>query len=564
MASAIGRSVVWGTRFSKGPKSRRVYGALLAAAMLLMSAPAHEALASDPADSGGPKVKVIVTSDSADGARGKLKDKHSKIDADLPSVNGVEAEVSPGDLAALAADPTVTVTQNAPVFFTDLTTAAVTTRAPAAVFPQATGASSLVAGGTDGTGVNVAVLDTGIDPLPDFGNRLVAGVDLSGEGNPFQDSYGHGTFVAGLIAGNGTSSAGAYMGEAPGAGLVSVKVAGASGATDLATVLSGIQWVVANQPSLNIRVLNLSLGQVPITSSMLNPLDKAVESAWRVGIVVVASAGNAGPFNGTILAPGDDPLVITVGALDDNGTAAATDDASPAFSSVGPTSVDGWIKPDLLASGRSVVSLRAPGSTVDLVNPTAEVGPANFVGSGTSFSAAITSGAAALIVQGHPATEPNRVKARLLGTAGPGPTGNPFVDGHGSLNALAAASTTPARVQQAARPWAPPAPGTPASLQNSWQVSAWNPANWSGVNPDGSAWNGSAWASVGWNGSAWNSTAWNGSAWNGSAWNGSAWNGSAWNGSAWNGSAWNGSAWNGSAWNGSAWNGSAWNGSAWN
>jgi serine protease AprX len=288
---------------------------------------------------------------------------------------------------------------------------------PSAVFPQASQASSLVAAGTNGRGVNVAVIDTGIDNLPDFAGRLVGGVDLSGGNNPFADSYGHGTFVAGLIAGNGASSAGRYIGEAPGAGLVSVKVAGASGLTDMATVIAGLQWVVSNQARLGIRVVNLSLGVAPTSSTALNPLDRAAEAAWNSGIVVVTSAGNAGPFNGTIMSPGDDPLVITVGALDDKGTAAAADDTTPSFSGAGPTSPDGWFKPDLVASGRSVVSLRAPGSTIDTKNPTGRIGTANFVGSGTSFSAAITSGAAALVLQGHLTAAPDEVKGRFLATS---------------------------------------------------------------------------------------------------------------------------------------------------
>jgi serine protease AprX len=188
---------------------------------------------------------------------------------------------------------------------------------PTNVFPQVTGASSLVAAGVDGGGVNVAVIDTGIDNLPDFAGRLVGGVDLSGGNNPFVDSYGHGTFVAGLIAGDGASSGGKYVGEAPGAGLVSVKVAGATGTTDLGTVIAGLQWVIANRARLAIRVVNLSLGVPPTSSTVLDPLDQAAEAAWNAGIVVVTSAGNAGPFNGTIMSPGDDPLVITVGALDD-------------------------------------------------------------------------------------------------------------------------------------------------------------------------------------------------------------------------------------------------------
>src|SRR5207302_998226 len=195
------------------------------------------------------------------------------------------------------------------------TPAPAATRSPAAVFPQLTGADQLVTAGITGQGTTVAVLDTGISRLPDFSGRLVGGIDLSGEGNPFKDSFGHGTFVSGLIAGNGASSGGLYKGEAPGARLV--------------------------------------------------------------------SAGNAGPFNGTIMSPGEDPLVITVGALDDHGTVSPADDSVSDFSSVGPTMVDGWFKPDLATSGRSVVSLRTPGSTIDIKYPSARVGKANFVGSGT-------------------------------------------------------------------------------------------------------------------------------------------------------------------------------------
>src|SRR5207244_3286755 len=130
--------------------------------------------------------------------------------------------------------------------------------------------------------------------------------------------------------------------------------------------------------------------------------------------VVVTSAGNTGPMNGTITSPGDDPLVITAGALDDNGTAAAGDDTMSDFSAVGPTLVDGWFKPDLVTSGRSVVSLRAPGSTIDAANPSARIGSGNFVGSGTSFSAAITSGAAAQLIQTSPGSYgPDRIKGML-------------------------------------------------------------------------------------------------------------------------------------------------------
>src|SRR6266566_2649107 len=442
-------------------------------------------------------------------------------------IDGVEA-VIPADLEpALAALPGITVTPDVSVNVQD-TPESTGPDAPSDVFLGQTGATRLAAAGDAGQGVTVAVLDTGIDNLPDFSGRLVGGVDLTGGNNPFQDSYGHGTFVAGLIDGNGASSNGQYSGEAPGAKLVSIKVAGADGTTHLGTLISGLEWGVDHWSTYDIKVLNISLGFQPSQSTVNNPLDQAVEAVWNSGIAVVASTGNAGPFNGTILSPGDDPLVITTGALDDMATASTTDDEMNDFSSVGPTSPDGWVKPDLVTSGRSVVSLAAPGSTIYNNYPSARVGLANFVGSGTSFSAAITSGAAALVLADNPGLTPNQIKARLLGTTSPGPAGNPFADGHGALDAYAAATSGPMNFNQSAANLTPTSPGTTVSLSPSRPVDTWNTNLWSGT--------------------SWNQTPSNGWAWNGWAWSGRAWNDSAWNGSAWDGRAWNGRAWNSSAW----------------
>ncbi|MDQ1461066.1 MAG: serine protease AprX, partial [Actinomycetota bacterium] len=507
------------------------------APVTVLVTPAHRPDPYTSGDVGDPTAALVDASQRAEqtDAVGQRVADTAIVEKDLPAVSGVVAEVSPDQLAALKAQPDLVVTPNAPVAVEDASFPSAV-RAPAAVFPQTTGATTLWKNNVDGSGVAVAVLDTGITKLPDFGKRIIGGVDLSGEGNAFQDSYGHGTFVAGLIAGNGASSKGAYKGEAPGANLVSVKVAGATGVTDLATVISGINWVVSHRDQYGIRVLNISMGAIPTQSTVLNPLDQAVETAWQAGIAVVVSAGNAGPFNGTILSPGDDPLVITVGSLDDVGSTNPAQSAATTFSSVGPTNIDGWFKPDLVTSGRSVVSLRAPGSTIDRTYPTARIGTANFVGSGTSFSAAITSGAAAMLIEGAALSSgkgsgrvltSDEVKAQLLGTTVPGPVGNPMVDGHGALNVLGAVMLPGLELTQTVPTVATPV-GSDVDLHSTWALSSWN-------------------------GSSWNGSSWNGSSWNGSSWNGSSWNGSSWNGSSWNGSSWNGSSWNGSSWNGSSW-----------
>ena len=473
-------------------------------------------------------------------------------------------------MSLLNALPGISVTPDVSVNVQSATPESTGPHTPSDAFLQQTGATTLAADGDTGQGVTVAVLDTGIDNLPDFSGRLIGGVDLSGGGNAFQDGYGHGTFVAGLIAGDGASSNGQYSGEAPGANLVSIKVANANGDTDLATLIQGLQWAVDNEGTYNIKVLNISLGFKPSESTVLNPLDQAVEAAWNSGITVVCAAGNTGPSDGTILSPGDDPLAITVGALDDLAQPNVANDEMNDFSSVGPTSPDGWAKPDLVTSGRSVVSLAAPGSTVYNDNPSALIGSGNFVGSGTSFSSAIVSGAAALVLADNPNLTPDQVKARLLGTTNPGPVGNPYVDGHGALNAYAAATAGPMDFNQSSPPTAPASFSQTVSLSPLRGLSTWNSSLWSGTPWSGNGSSGGSGTLTGLLGNLLGgalggsgSGPGNGDNWVGSAWNGWAWTGSAWNNGGWTGSAWNGGGWSGSAWNGGGWDGSAWSSAAW-
>ncbi len=499
---------------------------------------------------------VIVTSTGLLSPVTSVLNLGGRVLSSLPIVNGVEATVLTPLVPILDALPGIQVTPDLQVSVQGTPQGA--THAPSDVFTEETGASTLAAAGDRGQGVTVAVLDTGIDNLPDFAGRLIGGVDLTGGGNAYHDGYGHGTFVAGLVAGNGASSGGQYVGEAPGANLVAIKVAGASGTTDMATVISGVQWAINNERAYGIKVLNMSLGFQPVDSTVTNPVDRAVEAAWNSGITVVTSAGNAGPFNGTILSPGDDPLAITVGALDDNATPSPGDDTMTTFSSVGPTSPDGRAKPDLVTSGRSVVSLAAPGSTINNGYPSARIGAGNFVGSGTSFSTAIASGAAALVLADNPGATPDQVKARLLGTAQPGPVGNPFVDGHGALDALAAATAPAMDFHQAATSLVLNLLGALVPLGGSPSVSTWNTSLWTGLNAVVVASTGAEWTGAEWTGSAWNGAEWTGRAWNGAAWNGAEWTGAEWTGSAWNGAEWTGSAWNGAEWTGAEWTGSAW------
>jgi serine protease AprX len=300
---------------------------------------------------------------------------------------------------------------------------------------------------------------------------------------------------------------------------------------------------------------------------------------------VVVAAGNSGPAAATITKPGDDPLVLSVGAYDDKGDTSDGNDTVPDWTSRGPTA-QGVDKPDVVAPGRTLVATRSYGSNVEQNNPKALVGASYIKGSGTSEATAVTAGLAALLLAAHPAWTPDQVKAAIKGTAVPvsgAPVGS---QGAGRINLAAALQATPTSVIQVSS-----AQGL-GSIEASrgglhvdtdcgndgatdtiigeidgrceaWSGSAWTGSAWTGSAWTGSAWTGSAWTGSAWTGSAWTNATWTGSAWTGGTWTGSAWTGSAWTGSAWTGSAWTGSGWTGSAWTGSAWTGSAWTGSAW-
>jgi serine protease AprX len=272
--------------------------------------------------------------------------------------------------------------------------------------------------GLTGKGVTIAIVDTGIYPHPDLinpTNRIVAFRDfINGRTDPYDDN-GHGTHVAGDAASNGFSSSGLYAGPATEANLVGVKVLGADGGGSLSTVLQGIDFVIENRVALNIRIMNLSLGAIPFTNYVNDPLAQAVRRAWRAGIVVFAAAGNTGP-NGTINTPGFDPLIITVGATQDKETVDRSDDEYAFYTSRGPT-VNGFVKPDIAAPGSNITSLLAPNSTLVQQFPNNRVGNVYFTLSGTSMATPIAAGAAAQLLQAYPALRPDQVKALLKETS---------------------------------------------------------------------------------------------------------------------------------------------------
>jgi len=516
----------------------RVVGA--AAALVLGAGTAGAALSAP----GGRAAGVIVRGVSGPAAAAAVGRHGGRVVRDLPIVEGVAARVPAAALDALAADPGVrAVTPDGPL---RMQAEPSPLHDASAVFPEVVGADRLWDRGWQGAGVAVAVVDTGIAKVGDLAGRVVGGVDLTDEGDPYLDSFGHGTFVAGVLAGDGRASDGANSGVAPQADLVPVKIAGRSGASDVSHVLAAIQWVVSFRARYDIRVLNLSLGTDSTQPYLRSPLNYAVERAWDAGIVVVASASNSGPDPGTVAKPGDDPLVVTVGAIDDKATVTRDDDVMAGFSGVGPTAADGLVKPDLVAPGRSVIGLRAPGSAVDDANPGSRVGSDYFRGSGTSFSAAVVSGAAALLLDKEPDLTPNQVKDRLTSTAAAGPVGEPNVDGAGSLDAFAAATAgTFTEANEGVH--RSRGQGAMGLDRGSLEVTAGDGPGRERLNGERTAqkkvWDGgeyrrSSWSSSRWYGSQWASSRWYSSRWYGTDFASSRWYSTRWYGSRWYAVAW--------------------------
>ena len=309
-----------------------------------------------------------------------------------------------------------------------------------------------------GRGIGVAVIDSGIDQVGALRGRVLANFDFvdGRDGVPIpddqnDDQYGHGTHVAGLIAGqpSGFVDGGPYSGVAPDAYLVNLRVLGADGSGKTSDVIDAVDWVIAHGRRYGIRVINLSLGHPVYESYRQDPLCQAVERAVAAGFVVVTAAGNMGMTTdgrmiiGGITSPGDAPDVITVGALDTHQTSIRSDDTVAPFSSRGPTAFDGVLKPDLVAPGTHVVSLEAPGSYLARTYPQFQVAgrgrDAYFELSGTSQATAVTSGAVALLLEREPRLRPSQVKLLLQLSATYLPAAGLIGGGAGSLNVLAAA-----------------------------------------------------------------------------------------------------------------------------
>jgi serine protease AprX len=440
-----------------------------------------------------------------------------------------------------------------------------------------------------GQGVSVALLDSGTSNVAGLNRtgKLTYGPDLSIEGNGVltdRDTFGHGTHMAGIIAATDlpvitAQSVAALnpsvpLGVAPDAGLVSLKLATTDGSTDVSEVIAALNWVTEHQTAQNgsrIRVVNLSFGTNSLQSYQLDPLAAAAENAWRHGLVVVVSGGNDGPTAARLSDPAIDPYVLAVGASD------------------GADSVAGWVKPtvasfssagtsarhvDVLAPGRSIVSLRSPGSFVDVNHPEGRVSGDTtgrlFRGSGTSQAAAVVSGAVALMLQAAPNATPDQVKAALIATATP-VAASATLAGAGQINVDRAltAIRTPSLISQsfpistgqgslnAARGGDALVDANGVSIVGEVDVqgNAWKPSAWWTASSTLKSWSGGAWMGVIWTGAGWLPTV-NGmlsARWSSARWSSARWSTAGWDSARWSSAGWSSARWSSARWSDIIW-----------
>jgi serine protease AprX len=442
----------------------------------------------------------------------------SGMDRRLSLIDGVSATVKAGRLPQLVKLQNLIVTPDVQVHVSGFSSQQ--------LWPYESGLSKAWSGPDSpkpGTVPAIAIVDSGIENRADFGNRVLTSVKFSTlpDDSP-GDGRGHGTFVAGIAAGGATG----YTGGTPQAPLVSLDVMDDHGVARTSDVIAACQWLLANKDKYNIRIANFSLHSATKSNFFHDPLDQAVEKLWFNGVVVVAAAGNYGlgdTPSGVLYAPGNDPFVITVGAVDIGGTKNLKDDVNAPWSAYGRTP-DGFMKPDLAAPGRYMVGPVPVGSTLAIERADKVVAPGYIQLSGTSFAAPVISAAAAQILVRHPEFTPDQVKGALM-------VSTKDVDGaaQGSVGvgeiqmSKAAAEAQPPNPNTALERYVKSANGDQAFDAVSWTDAAkanvsWDSVSWDSVSWADASWNVVSWADVSWADVSWADVSWADVSWADVSW----------------------------------------------
>jgi len=473
----------------------------------------------------GQKLHLIVQSaGGTNDAQKKLVGLGAQVRRQLNLIGAVAIDITAGKLASLAKQPGLTITPDASVQLDG---------APSSnqMWPYESGVAKLwsSATGTTPQGPTIAIVDSGIDAgRADFsnGSRVVGNVTMTSGTTPNSpgDGRGHGTFVAGIAAG----SADGYAGASPNSGILSIDVMDDTGTARTSDVIAACGYILDNKGKYNIRVANFSLHSGARNHFYNDPLDLAVEKLWFNGIFVVAAAGNYGSASGPSgvwYAPGNDPFVMTVGAVDIGNKVAVGDDMNAPWSAYGHTE-DGFMKPELGAPGRYMIGPVPQKATLVAEKPGNVVAPGYMQLSGTSFAAPVVAGVAAQLLARHPDWTPDQVKGALMLTAKPAPQSVAGSVGVGQLNAGRAGDLKST-------------PPSPSLALNKFLVSsgsgglAFDSASWASTVTANASWAAASWADASWAAASWSAASWASASWSAASWADASWADASWAEASW-------------------------------
>jgi serine protease AprX len=469
-----------------------------------------------------PSAKIRVIIQSTDGVSGAAN-AFLKADASDPSdpgsvsrkfdfIGSVAAEIKAKKIAQLADIPGITVTLDAPVKLSGAVS-----YTSNQTWPYESGNAHLwgTPSQAPANQPTIAIVDSGLQPgRLDFGTRAYPQVNLSSlTPNALGDDRGHGTFVAGIAAGEAPG----YAGADPAAKILPIRVMDQNGMAMTSDVIAACNWILQNKTTYNIRIANFSLHSSAKNHFYNDPLDKAVEKLWFNGIFVVAAAGNYGTGNGPSgvwYAPGNDPFVMTVGAVDLGGTVGVGNDQGAPFSAYGYTE-DGFSKPEIGADGRYMIGPVPPTSTLVAQKPANVTAPGYIELSGTSFAAPVVAGSAAQLLADHPTWTPDQLKGAFMLTAKPAPNAAKGSVGVGEVNVGKADTLS-----------APPNANTAIDkflVKDPIQGTIFGAASWNSTVQATASWSAASWGDASWANASWSAASWGDASWSAASWGDASW-----------------------------------------